>query len=60
MVAIHPHTQEHLTHEQVCEFVVGKAYMEKADIDQYVAWLNAQGGTDDQKVMDILFPCAAV
>jgi len=60
IVAVHPITQEHLTHTQVMDLVTSKAYNNKMSPAQAVEELNKLGATDHQSAMNILFPTESV
>jgi len=60
IVAVHPITQEQLTHSEVMELVTSKAYNNKMTLAQGVEELNKMGATDHQSAMNILFPTAGV
>ena len=56
IVAIHPLTQEQLTHNQVVDLVHVRINMiEGMTVERFVSELNAAGGDTDQAVMDLLF-----
>jgi len=60
IIAVHPITQEHLTHTQVMDLVTSKAYNNKMSPAQAVKELNKLGATDHQSAMNILFPTESV
>jgi len=60
IVAVHPITQEHLTHTQVMDLVTSQAYNNKMSPAQAVEELNKMGATNHQSAMNILFPTESV
>jgi len=53
--AIHPHTKQGLSHEEIEELIVEFSTRKDQPIEEVLEWIQQMGPSDDQEVVDLLF-----